>query len=252
MKILFKRVFDISFSLIGLIFLSPVFLAVAIMIKLDSPGPVFFRQIRVGKDGKDFYICKFRKMHIKGSDGGPNVTADNDARLTDIGRILMKYKLDELPQIWNVLKGDMSFVGPRPELPCFVRLYDDQQRQILKVKPGITDYAAIEFIDEGELLGQAEDPEKFYVEKLMNRKLAQNFKYVSEMSVQTDLKIILKTIYRIIRKMGGRNHEGSHSSRGQRDKAEALYHHASKTAGADRGASNTGTDPGEPQSSGNN
>ena len=195
-----KRAIDISFSLVGLIVLTPVFLVVLILIKIDSPGPVFYKQIRVGKDGKEFFIYKFRKMYHSQNIKGPNVTITNDVRLTKFGRVLMKHKIDELPQIWNVLKGDMSIVGPRPELPCFVKLYTEEQWEILKVRPGITDYATIDYIDEGELLGQSKDPEKFYIEMLMGKKLVQNTKYINEMSVYTDIKIIFATLSKIFRR----------------------------------------------------
>ncbi len=199
MTLFSKRIFDIFFSSVGLILLSPAFLVIAILIKIDSPGPVFYRQIRVGKDGEEFYIYKFRKMRDDAGSNGPNVTAINDSRLTNFGSFLMKHKLDELPQLWNVFIGDMSLVGPRPELPCFVKLYTDQQMQILKVKPGITDFAAISFIGEGELLSKADDPEKYYVETLMETKLDQNFRYINEMSLKTDLKIIMTTLLKILR-----------------------------------------------------
>ncbi len=200
--ILIKRAFDIIFSTFGLICTAPIFLIVAILIKADSPGPVFYKQIRVGKDGREFFIYKFRKMRSDVGDKGLKITTSNDSRMTDIGKVLRQYKLDELPQIWNVLKGDMSIVGPRPEVPNYVALYNNEQREILKIKPGITDYASLEYFDEGDLLEKQSDPNLFYIETLMPSKIELNLDYIRNMSVKTDLRIIFLTFLKIFRKVG--------------------------------------------------
>ena len=193
-----KRIFDITLSLFGLIILLPFMLIIAILIKIDSKGPVFFKQIRVTKNGKEFKIFKYRTMRV-GSDKYSQITVGKDGRITKIGSFLRKYKLDEIPQLINVLIGDMSLVGPRPEVPKYVALYTDEQKEILKVRAGITDYASIEFSDENDLLASEEDPEKAYIEKIMPRKIELNKKYLSEISVMTDIKIILLTIKKILK-----------------------------------------------------
>ena len=193
-----KRIFDIILSLFGLIILLPFMLIIAIFIKLDSKGPVFFKQIRVTKNGKEFKIFKYRTMRV-GSDKYSQITVGKDGRITKIGSFLRKYKLDEIPQLINVLIGDMSLVGPRPEVPKYVALYTDEQKEILKVRAGITDYASIEFSDENDLLASEEDPEKTYIEKVMSRKIELNKKYLSEISILTDIKIILLTIKKILK-----------------------------------------------------
>ncbi|QYR67292.1 sugar transferase [Fusobacterium animalis] len=193
-----KRIFDITLSLFGLIILLPFMLIIAILIKIDSKGPVFFKQIRVTKNGKEFKIFKYRTMRV-GSDKYSQITVGKDGRITKIGSFLRKYKLDEIPQLINVLIGDMSLVGPRPEVPKYVALYTDEQKEILKVRAGITDYASIEFSDENDLLASEEDPEKTYIEKVMSRKIELNKKYLSEISILTDIKIILLTIKKILK-----------------------------------------------------
>ena len=193
-----KRIFDITLSLFGLIILLPFMLIIAILIKIDSKGPVFFKQIRVTKNGKEFKIFKYRTMRV-GSDKYSQITVGKDGRITKIGSFLRKYKLDEIPQLINVLIGDMSLVGPRPEVPKYVALYTDEQKEILKVRAGITDYASIEFSDENDLLASEEDPEKAYIEKVMSRKIELNKKYLSEISILTDIKIILLTIKKILK-----------------------------------------------------
>ena len=193
-----KRIFDITLSLFGLIILLPFMLIIAILIKIDSKGPVFFKQIRVTKNGKEFKIFKYRTMRV-GSDKYSQITVGKDGRITKIGSFLRKYKLDEIPQLINVLIGDMSLVGPRPEVPKYVALYTDEQKEILKVRAGITDYASIEFSDENDLLASEEDPEKAYIEKIMPKKIELNKKYLSEISMLTDIKIILLTIKRILK-----------------------------------------------------
>ena len=193
-----KRIFDIVSSLFGLIVLSPFMLIIAILIKLDSKGPVFFKQVRVTKNGREFKIFKYRTMKI-GSDKYSQITVGKDSRITKVGDFLRKYKLDEIPQLINVLIGDMSLVGPRPEVPKYVALYTEEQREILKVRAGITDYASIEFSNENDILANEADPEKAYIEKIMPRKIELNKKYLSEISVMTDIKIILLTIKKILK-----------------------------------------------------
>lgn len=193
-----KRIFDIILSLFGLIILLPFMLIIAIFIKLDSKGPVFFKQLRVTKNGREFKIFKYRTMRV-GSDKYSQITVGKDDRITKIGSFLRKYKLDEIPQLINVLIGDMSLVGPRPEVPKYVALYTDEQKEILKVRAGITDYASIEFSNENDLLASEEDPEKAYIKKVMPKKIELNKKYISEVSMLTDIKIILLTIKKILK-----------------------------------------------------
>jgi lipopolysaccharide/colanic/teichoic acid biosynthesis glycosyltransferase len=193
-----KRVFDFLCSSIGLFFLFPVFLLVMSAIYLESGGPVFFRQERVGKDGVPFYIIKFRSMVDRASEIGPEITSAGDPRVTRVGQFLRRTKLDELPQLINVLKGEMSFVGPRPEIPSYVALYNDRQREVLSVRPGITDPASIIFADEEGLLGNAPDPRREYVEKLLPRKLELNLQYIKDMSMSYDVRLILRTLSMIL------------------------------------------------------
>ena len=193
-----KRIFDIILSLFGLIILLPFMLIIAIFIKLDSKGPVFFKQLRVTKNGREFKIFKYRTMRV-GSDKYSQITVGKDDRITKIGSFLRKYKLDEIPQLINVFIGDMSLVGPRPEVPKYVAFYTDEQKEILKVRAGITDYASIEFSNENDLLASEEDPEKAYIKKVMPKKIELNKKYISEISMLTDIKIILLTIKKILK-----------------------------------------------------
>ncbi|ERT49070.1 MULTISPECIES: sugar transferase [Fusobacterium] len=193
-----KRIFDITLSLFGLIILLPFMLIIAILIKIDSKGSIFFKQIRVTKGGREFKILKYRTMRV-GSDKYSQITVGKDKRITEIGSFLRKYKLDEIPQLINVLVGDMSLVGPRPEVPKYVNLYTEEQKEILKVRAGITDYASIEFSNENDLLASEENPEKAYIEKVMPKKIELNKKYLSEISVLTDIKIILLTIKKILK-----------------------------------------------------
>ena len=193
-----KRIFDIISSLFGLILLSPFMIIIAILIKLDSKGPIFFKQVRVTKNGREFKIFKYRTMRV-GSDKYSQITVGKDSRITKVGDFLRKYKLDEIPQLINVLIGDMSLVGPRPEVPKYVALYTEEQREILKVRAGITDYASIEFSNENDILANEADTEKAYIEKIMPRKIELNKKYLSEISVMTDIKIILLTIKKILK-----------------------------------------------------
>ena len=193
-----KRIFDTILSLFGLIILLPFMLIIAIFIKLDSKGPVFFKQVRVTKNGREFKIFKYRTMRV-GSDKYSQITVGKDNRITKVGAFLRKYKLDEIPQLINVFIGDMSLVGPRPEVPKYAAFYTDEQKEILKVRAGITDYASIEFSDENDLLASEEDPEKAYIEKIMPKKIELNKKYILEISILTDIKIILLTIKKILK-----------------------------------------------------
>src|SRR3990172_2318667 len=196
-----KRTFDFLASSLGLCLLSPLFLVVAIAIRIDSPGPVFFRQDRVGKDGKNFLICKFRSMVANASGIGPLITTAGDARITRVGRFLRRTKLDELPQLLNVWRGEMSLVGPRPEVPTYVALYNERQREVLSVRPGITDPASIAYADEEEILGEASDPARVYVEEVPPRKLELNLRYIEKMSLPYDAWVIWKTIWKVVNKI---------------------------------------------------
>ena len=193
-----KRIFDFICSTLGLIVLSPILIAIAIKIKIGSDGPVFFKQIRVGEKNKEFRILKFRTMVVDAEKLGRQITVGNDNRITRIGGFLRKYKLDELPQLINVFKGDMSLVGPRPEVPRYVKLYNEQQRKVLEVKPGITDLASIRYRDENDLLGEAENPDDLYINTIMPDKLALNLEYIKKTNVFFDIYIILKTIVKCI------------------------------------------------------
>ncbi|MCU9810322.1 sugar transferase [Paraclostridium sp. AKS81] len=191
---MFKRIFDIGASFFGLVILSPILLLIAIFIKIDSKGPVFFKQQRVGKNKKVFEIYKFRTMVTDAEKIGKQITIGNDSRITNVGKFIRKCKLDELPQLLNVLRGEMSLVGPRPEVPRYVDLYDEYQEQILLVKPGITDYASIEFRNENEILGGSINPEKTYISEVMPVKIDLNLKYIKKISLIEDIHLILKTI----------------------------------------------------------
>ena len=193
------RFFDFLFTILGLIILSPLFLIVAIWIKLDSNGPVFYKQTRVGRNNKDFKLLKFRSMVTDADKKGLITVGGRDPRVTRSGYFIRKYKLDELPQLINVLKNDMSLVGPRPEVRKYVDLYNEIQRMVLSVKPGITDYASIEYIDENEILGKAENPEKVYIEQIMPEKIKYNMKYIQNRSVKEYFKIIFLTIGKIVK-----------------------------------------------------
>ena len=193
------RFCDIVFSLFGLLLLSPLFAIVALWIVIDNAGPVFYRQQRVGRDNKDFYLLKFRSMRTNADKESLITIGDRDHRVTRAGYYLRKYKLDELPQLWNVLIGDMSLVGPRPEVRKYVDLYTDEQHQVLSVRPGITDYASIEYIDENRLLAQSENPDKTYIETIMPAKIALNMRYINHQTIGEYFKILFLTITKIIR-----------------------------------------------------
>ncbi|MGN0235344.1 MAG: sugar transferase [Paludibacteraceae bacterium] len=193
-----KRLFDILASGAGLLLLSPLFLLVAIWIRLDSPGPVFYRQVRVGRYNKDFRIFKFRSMRV-GSDKGSLVTiGGRDPRVTRSGYFIRKFKIDELPQLINVFIGDMSLVGPRPEVRHYVDYWTEEQLHVLDVRPGITDPASIKFRNENELLEKAEDPEKYYIEVIMQEKLRLYLEYVEKHSFWYDIKLIFQTFWVIL------------------------------------------------------
>ncbi len=193
-----KRLFDILFSSLGLIVVFPFLISSAIAIKLNSKGPVFYRGKRIGRYGKPFRIYKFRTMVVNAEKlGGPS-TADDDPRITKIGHLLRKLKLDELPQLINVIKGEMSFVGPRPEVQHYVDMFTEEEKAILNVRPGITDWASLWNPDEGAILKGSKDPEKAYMEKIRPKKLKLQLKYVRKRSFWIDLKIILLTLKTIM------------------------------------------------------
>ena len=193
-----KRLFDIIMSGAGLLVLTPLFLFIALWIKLDSSGPVFYRQVRVGQHNKDFRIFKFRSMRI-GSDKGSLVTiGGRDPRVTRSGYFIRKFKIDELPQLINVLSGDMSLVGPRPEVRHYVNYWTEEQMHVLDVRPGITDPASIKFRNENELLAQAEDPEQYYINVIMQEKIHCYLEYVKQHNFWYDIKLIFQTFWTII------------------------------------------------------
>lgn len=194
-----KRLFDIVAAGTGLLLLAPLLLGLALWIRLDSPGPALFRQVRVGRHGVPFEILKFRTM-VAGAERGPQLTAGRDARITRAGRFLRRSKLDELPQLLNVVLGSMSLVGPRPEVPRYVACYPpDVRRTVLSVAPGITDWAAILYKDESAMLAQAEDPERAYLDTILPSKLCWYERYVRERSFWVDLRILLRTLAAIVR-----------------------------------------------------
>jgi len=192
-----KRLFDFIFSLLGISFLSPFFFILAILLKLDSKGPVFFLQKRISKDLKEFNLIKFRTMIPNAQKLGPSITSIEDPRITKIGKILRKWKIDEFPQLINVLKGDISIVGPRPEIKKYVYYYLKDYEKILKIKPGITDYAALKFRNEEKYLKKYENVEKIYLNEVLPMKIAFYKKYIEEIGFITDLKIIFATLGKI-------------------------------------------------------
>lgn len=197
--LLIKRLFDFIFSLLGLLILSPLLLTIGLIIFItDSNGPVIYRQIRIARGGVEFILYKFRTMYQDSAREGLITVGMRDKRITPIGYYLRKYKLDELPQLWNVFKGDMSIVGPRPEVPYYVAKYNNEQLKILRVKPGLTDYASIEYSNENEILGKSENPKETYLNEVMPAKLALSLKYIDHVNPITDTIIILKTIGKIL------------------------------------------------------
>ena len=193
------RFFDFILSLVGLVVLALIFIVLAIWIKIDSKGPVFYKQVRVGQNSIDFGLFKFRSMVVDADKKGLITVGGRDPRITRSGYFIRKYKLDELPQLINVLVGDMSLVGPRPEVRKYVDLYTDEQQKVLSVKPGITDYASIEYMDENEILGKSSDPEKTYIEEIMPEKIKYNMKYILNKNISEYFKIIFLTLLKIVR-----------------------------------------------------
>lgn len=193
-----KRIFDIFFSLLGLLVLSPFLILISLFIVIGSGLPVFYIQKRVGRYDVDFGLFKFRTMKKNADKAGLLTVGGRDPRITGIGYYLRKYKLDELPQLLNVLFGNMSLVGPRPEVRKYVDMYTNEQKEVLKVRPGITDFASLEYFEENELLANSKDPEQTYIKEIMPAKLQLNKKYVSQMDLGTDFKIIFKTLKRIV------------------------------------------------------
>ncbi len=198
-QLIAKRAMDIVLSACALAVLWPLLLLIALAIWIDDPGPVFYRQVRVGRNGKTFRIFKFRSMVMDADKKGLAITVGRDSRITRVGTVLRKTKLDELAQLLNVLFGQMSFVGPRPEVPKYVELYTPYQRQVLLVRPGITDYASIAYRNENDLLAGAPNPEAMYIEQIMPDKIELNMKYLREISPLADIRLILKTIVAVIK-----------------------------------------------------
>ncbi|MBQ4265355.1 MAG: sugar transferase [Clostridia bacterium] len=199
LQLALKRAMDIVVSGCALAVLWPVLALIAVAIKIDDPGPVFYRQVRVGKNGKEFRIYKFRTMVVDADKKGLAITVGRDSRITRVGAFLRKTKLDELAQLINVFTGEMSFVGPRPEVSKYVSLYTPYQRQVLLVRPGITDYASIAYRNENDMLEGAEDPERMYIDVIMPDKIELNMKYLHEISPVADVKLILSTVIAVIR-----------------------------------------------------
>ena len=189
-----KKLFDFVFSIAGLVILSPLFLVISVWIKLDSKGSVFYKQVRVGKNNSDFKLYKFRTMRTDSDKSGLLTVGGRDPRITGAGYFLRKFKMDELPQLFNIAAGEMSFVGPRPEVRKYVDMYNDEQRKVLSVLPGITDVASIKYRNENELLEKAEDPESYYIESIMPDKLKLNLDYIEQRSFTNDIKVIFKTL----------------------------------------------------------
>ena len=199
LQLALKRLMDVTVSGAALFVLWPVLLLVAAAIRIDDPGPVFYRQVRVGRGGKEFRIFKFRTMVVDADKKGLQITVGRDNRITRVGAFLRKTKLDELAQLLNVFTGEMSFVGPRPEVPKYVNMYTPYQRQVLLVRPGITDYASIAYRNENDMLEGAEDPERMYIDVIMPDKIELNMKYLREISPLADIRLILSTIVAVIR-----------------------------------------------------
>ncbi len=189
-----KRIFDRFFSIMGLLLFSPLLILIGIAIKCDSVGPVFYRGVRAGRFGKPFHMIKFRTMVMNAEAIGSASTPDDDGRITRVGRVLRKLKLDELPQLFNVLRGEMSLVGPRPQFPWALENYTEEERTILKVRPGITDPASIRFRNEGEILRGSQNPDKDYFAKIHPEKMRLSLKYVNNQSLWLDCKILLQTV----------------------------------------------------------
>ena len=193
------RFFDIIFSIIGLVILSPIFIVLYLLIRIESKGGGFYSQERIGKNGKPFKLYKVRSMRIGSDKKGLITIGEKDNRITKTGFILRKYKLDELPQLWNVFIGDMSLVGPRPEVKKYTDLYTEEQKQVLQVRPGITDWASIKYVDENKILGESEDPDEAYVNLIMPNKIKLNMVYIQHQTLGEYFKIIFTTFKEIVR-----------------------------------------------------
>ena len=194
-----KRIFDVVVAFILSVILLPLLISIALAVKLSSKGNIFYLQERIGLNGKPFKIFKFRTMRPDSDKAGLLTVGKNDTRITPIGKILRKYKVDELPQLFNVLKGDMSLVGPRPEVKKYVELYSPEQKRVLTVQPGITDYASIQYVNENEILQKFEKPEEAYIKEIMPHKLKLNLYYIDNRNFKTDISIIFATITHIIK-----------------------------------------------------
>lgn len=195
-----RRAFDVSVAAVGLAVLSPFFVIVAITIRTTSSGPIFFRQKRVGLDGALFDILKFRSMRSDAEKVGGQLTIGEDDRITPVGHYLRAWKLDELPQLINVLRGEMALVGPRPEVPRYVALYSPEQRRVLTVRPGITDPASVAFRSESDLMASEDDPEQFYIREVMPEKLRINLEYLKKRNLLTDIGVIFSTLLAVLRR----------------------------------------------------
>jgi len=193
-----KRIFDLVLSIPSLIILSPVYLLSAILIKLDTPGPILFSQDRVGQNGKPFRLYKFRTMVKDAAKIGPPVTTADDPRITKTGRLLRKFKVDEMLQVMNIVKGDISVIGPRPEVKKYIDIFAEEYKDILKIKPGMTDYALIAFRNEEDILSRFQNVEEGYIKEVMPEKIKLYRQYLSEMSLRTDIKIFFQTIWEIL------------------------------------------------------
>lgn len=194
-----KRLFDICCSVLVLTLLLPVWLVIAVVVALESPGGAFYKQVRVGKHNRDFNLYKFRTMRTGSDKKGLLTVGERDNRITRVGYFLRKYKIDEFPQLFNILKGDMSIVGPRPEVRRYVDLYTPEQMRVLSVRPGLTDYASIEYVHENEVLAASSNPEQTYIDEVMPAKLALNLKYIENQSIAVDLSLIFKTFVAILK-----------------------------------------------------
>jgi lipopolysaccharide/colanic/teichoic acid biosynthesis glycosyltransferase len=190
-----KRLFDITASFFGILILSPLFIFISLWVGLSSKGGVFYKQIRVGKNNKDFKLYKFRSMRVNSDKQGLLTVGSKDSRITKAGYFIRKYKIDELPQLFNVLKGDMSFVGPRPEVRRYVDLYSEEQMKVLSVRPGITDPASIKYRNENDILSSQSNPEEYYIQHIMPDKLKINIDYINTQTFIKDIKIIFQTIF---------------------------------------------------------
>lgn len=194
-----KRIFDVSLALIAILILLPLFIIIAVLITIDSSGGIFYKQSRVGKNKVDFKLYKFRTMYFQPFEKCQLTIGAHDPRITKLGYWLRKYKIDELPQLINILKGEMSFVGPRPEVQKYVRLYNSDQQRVFSVKPGITDWASIEYCGESELLAKSKDPENFYIKEIIPSKISHSLQYIDHHDLWIDLKIIFLTLARVLR-----------------------------------------------------